>query len=402
VINQSGAVLTRDQIQACMSRPLENMLFISPVLDDQQIGDSTIDIRLGQYFMVQKASVLSVFDIHDLSDKHQGYQSVLDGYSTYRIPYSAFFSLPPGQSVQVASLEYIGMPNDLQGDVTLRHSMASIPVTCSVAKIQPGYRGVIVLNLENHSLLSVNLYPGIRFAQLELRWLSQPILKPKRSRYTSNILPRPVQIHLDNEIHAFGPSVEPLIIGIVSTIGAGRTTAIGYLQGRHGFEVFSLSSELKRLALERGLQTRRSELQSLGNLVRFQHGNDYLARKLRTSRNWLMNKHPYVIVDGFKNPEEVIEFRKQERFYLIAIDAPEEQRIKRTKELQRIGNLAQEQFELIDKTDRGLLESAPDYHQRVSDVIKMADYHIYNDKSIGDLKKELNRIVELVKIFSPQ
>ena len=43
--------------------PIERRLFISPLLDDDQIGDTAIDLRLGHRFLVPKPSKLAMLDV---------------------------------------------------------------------------------------------------------------------------------------------------------------------------------------------------------------------------------------------------------------------------------------------------------------------------------------------------
>jgi len=391
----SQGILTESDISRYMARSLaEDPLFISPILESDQIGSTMIDLRLGQHFLLQKPSQLSVVDVFELATNPYVGESIDEGYDSVRVPYGNFFTLHTGQVVRIGTLEYVGMPAYLQGEVSLRHSMASIPVMASVATIQPGYRGIIVLGLENHGLRPVKLYPGMRIAHMELRHLSTKVLKPKSSRYYSSVVPEPIRIHKDDEIRYLGPSNDPIIFGIVSTIAAGRTRAVNYLRRQYGFMYFSLADHLKDIAHQQGIIPNRAQLQELGNKVRKMYGPSFLAERLRLSRSWIETNHPFIIVDSFKNRAEVREFRKQGRFNLISIDAPEEKREQTLRDRTSPRDYGAEDFEEIDELDRGSFEDTLPYHLEVDKVIKIANEPIINDGSIDDLHIAIDKIVE--------
>jgi dCTP deaminase len=395
-------VLTANEIWKCLQRPLdEDPLFISPLLDAEiQIGSSTVDLRLGQYYLIQKPSKLSILDVFELDRNPLGNSIIAEGYTTVRVPYGSSFTLHAGQTVRAGTLEYIGMPLDLHGDVTLKHSVAGIPIMADIAKIQPGFRGVVVLSLENRSMQPVSLYPGMRIAQLELRCLSQKLKSLKTSRYFSSIMPKPIRIHEDEEIRYLGPYIDPLIIGIVSEISSGRSTAINYITKKYGFIVFTLSTRLKEIAREEGLTSERSKLQELGNKLRERNGPAYLAEQLRSSRNWIENKHSLVIVDAFKHPAEVEEFQKQRRFYLVGIDAPEERRREWERMRQETGDRRDQiPFDQVDQRDRGLGNEVKLYDLHVSDVLKHANETIHNDGTKEEFYQKLDEMLKRAKVF---
>ena len=112
------SVPTRKEILEYLGskRPIGNRLFISPLLDQDQIGDTSIDLRLGHIFSVPKPSRLGMIDIVEL---HTDGEGILDeNYRESKVPYGQYFTLHPRRSVQIGTLEYIGIPNDLEGIVT--------------------------------------------------------------------------------------------------------------------------------------------------------------------------------------------------------------------------------------------------------------------------------------------
>src|SRR5688572_1337018 len=137
-----GGVLTKAEAVECMERSFEqDPLFISPFSETQLqtedsatdfTEDSAIDLRVGQYFLIQKPSQLAVLDVVELARNPLGKSMISEGYTTYRVPHGGHFTLHAGQTVRVATLEYLGMPADLHGYVTLRHSLAAVPLMADI------------------------------------------------------------------------------------------------------------------------------------------------------------------------------------------------------------------------------------------------------------------------------
>ena len=392
----STGIPTKKEIINYLSveRPVEQRLFISPLLDSDQIGDTSIDLRLGQRFSVPKSSRMGVLDIVELHNDSES--SLTENYSESRVPFGQHFTLHPKNSVEVGTLEYLGIPRDLEGTITLRASISSIPILANTAQVHPGHRGIISLTLTSNANFSVKLYPGMRIAELQLRHITTPLEKNRPSRYHYMTRPLPTELDKDPDLEFLGPLKEPLIIGIVSTIAAGRTTAITHLTERYGFGWFSLGDVLKSEAIKQGVPTLRSNLQDFGNRMREEHGDSYLAVKLRTSKNWQTNQNSLVIVDSFKNLAEVEEFRKQRRFTLIGINASHSVRWERVKSRRRQGDPTEySEFEEQDKIDRGI--SGMSFHaQQTEELIKRADYLIMNNETFNEFTTSLDEIVSKI------
>jgi dCTP deaminase len=382
-------ILTKEDILEYLepTRAIDDRLFISPLLEREQLGDTSIDLRLGHHFLISTPSRLGVLDLVDLH--HQGAAVLRDNYSEVRVPYGQYFTLHPGSSVQVGTLEYLGIPVSLQGIVTLRASVSDIPILANAAQVHPGHRGVITLTLTSNAEFPIRLYPGVRTAELRLHHVRTPIDTPTPSRYHHMTRPLPTKLHEDRDLEYIGPSVEPIIVGIASTIAAGRTTAVNHLVETHGFAWFSLANILKSDAIRCGIPTHRSRLQEHGTHLRETHGDSYLAFKLRTGRDWLANSSAMVVVDGFKSIAEVEEFRKQKWFHLLVIDAPEELRWDRVRARRRQGDpITRDTFLQQDATDRGL-DGGP-HSQQVDQLVRLADRLIVNDGTVSEFLGQID------------
>jgi dCTP deaminase len=385
-------ILTREDFQSYMapSRSINDRLFISPLLEEEQLGDTSIDLRLGHWFLVSAPSRLGVLDLVSLH--HEGSGILRDNYAKIRVPYGQYFTLHPGSSVQVGTLEYLGIPLDLQGIVTLRASLSAIPIIANAAQVHPGHRGVVTLTITSNAEYSIWLYPGVRTAELRLQHVHTPIAYPTPSRYHNMTSPVPTKLHEDTDLEYVGPTVEPIIVGIASTIAAGRSTTVDHLTEIHGFRGFSLAHVLKSKAISSGVPTLRGSLQAFGTQRRQLHGDAYLASELRSEREWIANTSAMVVVDGFKHVAEVEEFKKQRWFRLLVIDAPEKLRWQRVEARRRLGDpKTREAFLEEDRTDRGL--DAQPHGQQVEKLLQLADEVIINDGTMQEFLEKVDRFV---------
>jgi dCTP deaminase len=107
-------LLQREAIRSAMDEPdFEKRLFITPLFDpERQIGPGSIDLRLGSGFIEVRRRDAEVIDPFEV-----GTPSRIATQERYDIPIGESFVLHPGQFLLGATLEFIGMPNNLGGQV---------------------------------------------------------------------------------------------------------------------------------------------------------------------------------------------------------------------------------------------------------------------------------------------
>ena len=147
-------------------RNQSSRLYITPILEESQIQQSGIDLRLGNQFIVTRNAVMGALDASvgsgELKTQILKYQErvVLPFFGTR-------FVLHPGQLVLGSTFEYVALPDDLEARIDGRSSFARLGLTIAGAvSIAPGFKGVITLELANHHNTPIVLYPGWRIAQL--------------------------------------------------------------------------------------------------------------------------------------------------------------------------------------------------------------------------------------------
>jgi dCTP deaminase len=98
---------------------------------------------------------------------HRGVEERKQKHDKFEVPFKESFLLHPGTLALVPTLEWLMIPSSLQGVVTARSSWAREGLNIATASIvNPGYRGVIALELANFGEIPILLYPGLRIAQL--------------------------------------------------------------------------------------------------------------------------------------------------------------------------------------------------------------------------------------------
>lgn len=162
-------ILERQEIKSAMERPLLNRLVVTPLLDPiNQIGDSSVDVRLGNEFVLIRKRTFGTLNLEkpeNIQDNIAKYQEKL------RIELRKPFILHPGQLVLGSTLEYIRLPNDIACYVIGRSSWGRLGLVIATASaVAPNFRGCVTLELINHGEVPLVLYPGIRIAQLVLHW----------------------------------------------------------------------------------------------------------------------------------------------------------------------------------------------------------------------------------------
>ena len=162
------SVLLREDILGLLNRDsVAERLIVTPMLDDEQVGPGSIDLRLGTEFIEALRRAGAVVDPLDDPDPPSE-----DREESVFIPLGEHFVLHPGQFVLGGTLEYVRLPADVMGQVLSRSSWGRLGLLVATAVIvHPGFSGTLTLELVNTGSVPIRLYPGLRVAQLQL-WSS--------------------------------------------------------------------------------------------------------------------------------------------------------------------------------------------------------------------------------------
>lgn len=149
-------------------------LVIEPLDDPElQIQPASIDLRLGNTFMVYKLPHVACIDSRDPMS--------VSGYTEeIVIPNGGGFILQPGEFALGSTLERVSVPHDLVARVEGRSSIGRIAIVvhATAGFIDPGFDGEITLELSNLGRCAVKLYPGMRISQVVFHTMTSPSERP--------------------------------------------------------------------------------------------------------------------------------------------------------------------------------------------------------------------------------
>jgi len=175
-----------------------------------------------------------------------------------------------------------------------------------------------------------------------------------------------------------------MIIGLTGTNAAGKTTIIDYLNSRN-FENHSLSDILREDLSSIGLEHTRENLIHIGNELREKYGASILADRIKMK---LSSKN--TVIDSIRNSFEVQSLRQLDNFFLIAVDAPVEVRYQRAMDRKRMENIASlDEFIEMENKEKSFDMN----HQNIAACMELADFKIYNDCDLNELRKKVDDIL---------
>lgn len=135
-----------------------------PADDDLRRGVTSIDLRLGRWFMtLRQARTKHV----DLSGAAPLAAPTLAKY--HFVPFGEEFILHRGRFVLGISLEWITLPPNVGAYVTGKSSLGRHGLIIETASgIHPGFSGCLALELANVGEVPLSVTPGMRIAQIFL------------------------------------------------------------------------------------------------------------------------------------------------------------------------------------------------------------------------------------------
>lgn len=161
-------------------------LVIDPVPCSKVINGVTVDIRLGNQFYTFSNKIINTID---LSKSKQDLAYLLRSVINKKqiISYKDTFLLKPRKLVLAMSFESIIMPNNLVGWIDGRSSLArlGLMIHATSHRIDPGWKGNLVLECFNSSNITLSLCPGMFIAALSFEVLSSPSIRPYNLRKTA-------------------------------------------------------------------------------------------------------------------------------------------------------------------------------------------------------------------------
>jgi dCTP deaminase len=175
-------------------------LVISPILVADQIGDVSVDVRMGNVALVVRGGGISHLDPRaylatEQTAGQKGEQGRRQKFERFDLEFGDALILHPNSLALVPTLEWFSLPKDLMGIVTARSSWAREGLSIATATfIDPTYIGVITLELANLGHVPIALYPGMRVAQIAFEQVRGAGRSKAERQFVMSFEPKPGEI----------------------------------------------------------------------------------------------------------------------------------------------------------------------------------------------------------------
>jgi dephospho-CoA kinase len=183
-----------------------------------------------------------------------------------------------------------------------------------------------------------------------------------------------------------------LCVGLSGRMASGKGEAVRILNG-YGFKYISLSDIVRREAAKVDPAVSRSRMQDIGNRLRREGGAGVLGRMVREQvmaadeKRW--------VIDGIRNPAEVLELKKINDFFLIGIDSDVPTILARMKKRGRATDVSAEN-ELRASLEREWGNGEPKDGQQVGRTLAIADFTIANNGTLAEFKNGLDSVLKKI------
>lgn len=174
------------------------------------------------------------------------------------------------------------------------------------------------------------------------------------------------------------------VIGVIGTIGAGKDEAGNYIAQKLGIPVFQISSPLKQICAETGVEPTRENLIALGTKLASDHHDGYLAE-------YILERMPErAVITGMRQLGQIEALQAAAKLALLSVDADPSIRFERVQKSKKLGEAAT----LTEFIERERMENSSPNAQRLFECMKLAQYHVLNEGSLDELYSQLDGIIE--------
>jgi len=164
----SATILNEQQILERLQSPdADERLLITPLIrPEEQFGPTSLDLRLGTEFQVMRRSNLTHLNMMDDPDTLA--QNLREAMDVVKVKPGEPFVLHPGEFALASTLEFVRIPLNLAARLEGRSTWGRLGllIHATAGFVDPGFTGALTFELANISNVPLQLYPGVRIAQI--------------------------------------------------------------------------------------------------------------------------------------------------------------------------------------------------------------------------------------------
>lgn len=182
-----------------------------------------------------------------------------------------------------------------------------------------------------------------------------------------------------------------MIIGITGTLCAGKSMVIELLKEK-GFRHHSVSGYLREILEKRNVPVSRDTLVALGNELREKHFPGYVVDRVyeRAAKDG-----GDCIIESIRTVGEIETLKKKGPFVLIAVDA--KQRVRYKRSVARQSEKDRKSFRQFKADEEREMTSGDPNKQNLSACIARADYRIDNSGTLEEFKEKIMEIIRQIR-----
>lgn len=149
-------------------------LVIEP-FEKEAVQPSSVDLRLGYEFRIFNSAMLPFIDPRN---------HIKDYTDVIKLKKNKFIVIHPGQFILGTTLERFKIPSNLVARLEGRSSLGrlGIMIHSTAGYVDPGFKGILVLEISNVGSLPLALYPEMPICQISFAYLTTPAENPYGSR----------------------------------------------------------------------------------------------------------------------------------------------------------------------------------------------------------------------------
>ena len=139
--------------------------------DRECVQPSSVDLHLGNKLLLFRNSHRPYIDVR---------QPVDELMEPHEIAYGEAFAVHPLEVLLASTYEVVALPDDIVARLEGKSSLArlGLQVHATAGFVDPGWRGVLTLELSNVTKFPILIYPGMKVVQISFMRMTSPVETP--------------------------------------------------------------------------------------------------------------------------------------------------------------------------------------------------------------------------------